>query len=42
VDLSGKTTPVNLFKKQTSAAAIQQLPEKEVEVFADCLVLAQE
>jgi hypothetical protein len=42
VDLSGKTTPVNIFKRQVQAVVCEQLAEKEVEVFADCLVLEQD
>ena len=41
VDLSGKTTPANLFKKQVQPAK-QPLAEKKVEVIADCLALVQD
>jgi hypothetical protein len=39
VDLSGKTTPANLFKKQAQAQLVAA--EKQVEVVADCLVQDQ-
>jgi hypothetical protein len=41
VDLSGKTTPANLFKKQTQAQVQLVVAEKQVEVIADCLVQDQ-
>jgi hypothetical protein len=36
IDLSGKTTPANLFKKQAQAQLVAA--EKQVEVVADCLI----
>ena len=36
MDLSGKTTPANSFKKQVQAQLVTA--EKQVEVIADCLI----